>query len=125
MEEPKLVSNASNTEASPMNRVQDRDGVALNWGGKSTEVDRIVLPFQRIEVVNESKATREAEKDTFFRDLKPDASIDSPEWRNKLIWGDNKYVLGSLLEQFAGKVDLIYIDPPPLAPAKTSHSPWR
>ena len=37
---------------------------------------------------------------------------DSPEWRNKLIWGDNKYVLGSLLETFAGKVDLIYIDPP-------------
>jgi adenine-specific DNA-methyltransferase len=113
MEEPKLVSNTSNTpQASPMNPVQERDGVALNWGGKRTEVDRIVLPFQRIEVVNESKATREAEKDTFFRDLKPDASIDSPEWRNKLIWGDNKYVLGSLLEQFAGKVDLIYIDPP-------------
>ena len=33
-------------------------------------------------------------------------------WRNKLIWGDNKYVLSSLLEEFAGKVDLIYIDPP-------------
>ena len=92
--------------------MQERDGVALNWGGKRTEVDRIVLPFQRIEVVNESRATREAEKGTFFRDLKPDASTDSPEWRNKLIWGDNKYVLGSLLEQFAGKVDLIYIDPP-------------
>ena len=33
-------------------------------------------------------------------------------WRNKLIWGDNKYVLASLLDEFAGKVDLIYIDPP-------------
>src|ERR1700745_752922 len=33
-------------------------------------------------------------------------------WKNKLIWGDNLLVMGSLLEQFAGKVDLIYIDPP-------------
>src|SRR5690606_37649431 len=33
-------------------------------------------------------------------------------WRNKLIWGDNKYVMSALLEQFAGKIDLIYIDPP-------------
>ena len=29
-----------------------------------------------------------------------------------MIWGDNKYALASLLEHFAGKVDLIYIDPP-------------
>ena len=103
------ITNNASTEPQP---VQDCDGVVLNWGGKRTEVDRIVLPFQRIEVVNESKATREAEKGTFFRDLKPDASVDSAEWRNQLIWGDNKYVLGSLIEQFAGKVDLIYIDPP-------------
>ena len=33
-------------------------------------------------------------------------------WRNRLIWGDNKLVLSSLLDEFAGKVDLIYIDPP-------------
>jgi len=33
-------------------------------------------------------------------------------WRNKLIWGDNLLIMGSLLEQFAGKIDLIYIDPP-------------
>jgi adenine-specific DNA-methyltransferase len=34
------------------------------------------------------------------------------EWRNKLIWGDNLLVMGSLREKFAGKIDLIYIDPP-------------
>ncbi len=33
-------------------------------------------------------------------------------WKNKLIWGDNKYVMSSLLDKFAGKIDLIYIDPP-------------
>ena len=34
------------------------------------------------------------------------------EWRNRLIWGDKKYVLTALLEEFAGQVDLVYIDPP-------------
>src|SRR6266480_4368695 len=33
-------------------------------------------------------------------------------WKNKLIWGDNMLVMGSLLEKFAGKMDLIYIEPP-------------
>jgi adenine-specific DNA-methyltransferase len=33
-------------------------------------------------------------------------------WRNRLIWGDKKYVLPSLMPVFAGKVNLIYIDPP-------------
>jgi len=29
-----------------------------------------------------------------------------------LIWGDNKLVMASLLKDFKGKIDLIYIDPP-------------
>jgi len=33
-------------------------------------------------------------------------------FRNRLIWGDNKLVMASLLAEFKGKVDLIYIDPP-------------
>jgi DNA modification methylase len=33
-------------------------------------------------------------------------------WRNMLIWGDNKVVMSSLLPRFAGKINLIYIDPP-------------
>ena len=39
-------------------------------------------------------------------------SKQNTEWRNRLIWGDKKYVLPSLLPEFAGKVNLIYIDPP-------------
>ncbi len=78
----------------------------LYWKGKKTEVDRIVLPFQTIETINESRATREKEKDSFFKS-KPDTT-----WYNRLIWGDNKYIMASLLEEFAGKIDLIYIDPP-------------
>ncbi len=34
------------------------------------------------------------------------------DFRNRLIWGDNKLVMASLMQEFKGKVDLIYIDPP-------------
>lgn len=86
--------------------------LGLYWKDKRTTVDRIVLPFQSLEVIetiNESRATREKEKGSMFRTT---PAGDSVEWRNKLIWGDNKYVMSALLEQFAGKIDLIYIDPP-------------
>ncbi|MDH7498838.1 MAG: site-specific DNA-methyltransferase [candidate division NC10 bacterium] len=33
-------------------------------------------------------------------------------WRNQLIRGDNKYIMASLLPDYAGQIDLIYIDPP-------------
>jgi adenine-specific DNA-methyltransferase len=65
-----------------------------NEDGTLTQVPRASLPFQVIEVFNQTRPPREA------------------EWRNKLIWGDNLLVMGSLLKEFAGKVDLIYIDPP-------------
>jgi len=80
----------------------------LYWQGKKAEVERIILPFQTIETINESRATREKEKKTgpdMFKERADDA------WRNRLIWGDNKYVMASLLPEFAGKIDLIYIDP--------------
>ncbi|GAB6272643.1 MAG: site-specific DNA-methyltransferase [Smithella sp.] len=81
----------------------------LYWQGKKTEVERIVLPFQTIETINESRATREKEKKTGTDMFKGKAD---DIWRNRLIWGDNKYVMASLLAEFAGKIDLIYIDPP-------------
>lgn len=34
------------------------------------------------------------------------------DFRNRLVWGDNKLVMASLLEEFRGKIDVIYIDPP-------------
>ena len=86
--------------------------LGLYWKGKRTAVDRIVLPFQSLEVVetiNESRVTREKEKGTMFRQ---DPNAMDVEWRNKLIWGDNKYMMSALLEKYAGKIDLIYIDPP-------------
>ena len=84
--------------------------------GKRQEADRVSLPFQVIERVNEVRATRQADKArslTLFDIWEGDSAVTFEEgWRNKLIWGDNKLVMSSLLDQFAGKVDLIYIDPP-------------
>lgn len=84
--------------------------------GKRREVERVSLPFQVIERVNESRATREVRTEhglTLFDVWKGDEGETFEEgWRNKLIWGENKLVMSSLVAQFAGKVDVIYIDPP-------------
>ena len=47
--------------------------------------------------------------------FRQDPNAIEVEWRNKLIWGDNKYVMNALLEKYAGQIDLIYIDPPHLS----------
>jgi adenine-specific DNA-methyltransferase len=73
--------------------------------GKRTAPLRVSLPFQPVETINESTIERQRMLDLFS------AGRDS-DWRNRLIWGDKKYVLPSLLDEFAGKVNLIYIDPP-------------
>lgn len=101
---------------------RDINRTELIWPGKyddegrRREVERVDLPFQVIERVNESRATREVEKarnPTLFDVWQGDSAETFEEgWRNKLIWGDNKLVMSSLLDQFAGKVDLVYIDPP-------------
>jgi len=78
---------------------------AAGGGKQKVAPVRIALPFQTIETVNESAQDRLRTLDMF-------ASGKPTEWRNRLIWGDKKYVLPSLLPEFAGKVNLIYIDPP-------------
>jgi adenine-specific DNA-methyltransferase len=95
----------------------------LVWPGKYdaegnlVQAPRVSLPFQVIERVNETRATREAKKAeglTLFDvwDGANEGVTFEDGWRNKLIWGENAAVMGSLLEQFSGKIDLIYIDPP-------------
>lgn len=87
-----------------------------NEDGTLKEVPQVSLPFQVIETVNESRATREIQKTKgmLLFDIYEGREGDTFEdgWKNKLIWGDNLLVMGSLLEKFAGKIDLIYIDPP-------------
>src|SRR5690348_10065302 len=83
----------------------------LVWDGKYDKEGRrvaplrVALPFQTVETVNESAQQRQKSLDLFT------AGRDS-EWRNRLIWGDKKYVLPALLNELAGQVNLIYIDPP-------------
>ena len=95
----------------------------LIWPGKYNddgtlrESARAVLPFQVIETVNARRGTRNAARpsaqptlfDT-YRGTEGDTFEDG--WKNKLIWGDNRLVMESLLDRFAEKIDLIYIDPP-------------
>jgi DNA modification methylase len=83
----------------------------LVWEGKYDAARRRVaplrmaLPFQTVETVNESAQDRQLS-------LQYGPGFREEEWRNRLIWGDKKYVLPSLLPEFAGRVKLIYIDPP-------------
>jgi adenine-specific DNA-methyltransferase len=82
----------------------------LTWEGKYKDGKRVgpvrvELPFQTIETVNESAQQRAHQLDLWH-------SGQPTEWRNRLIWGDKKYVLPSLLAEFRGQVNLIYIDPP-------------
>lgn len=82
--------------------------VRLEWDGKPTEVERLSLPFQTVETINQSRATRDRDSGS----LLAGQGSDSDRPPNQLIWGDNKLVMSSLLKEYAGKIDLIYIDPP-------------
>jgi DNA modification methylase len=75
--------------------------------GRRVSPLRVALPFQTVETVNESAQERQL---SLLRETGGPYAVK--EWRNRLIWGDKKYVLPSLLPEFAGRVNLIYIDPP-------------
>lgn len=95
----------------------------LVWPGKYDAAGNLVmtppvsLPFQVVERVNETPATRAARENrsaTLFDVWEENTkSTDSElDWRSKLIWGDNKVIMESLLDKFRNKIDLVYIDPP-------------
>ena len=83
--------------------------------GKLKPVKRVSLPFQIVEVVNAPRIGKSKEEEQLslfdFYEAKEGNTFEEG-WRNKLIWGDNKLVMSSLLQNFAGKINLIYIDPP-------------
>src|SRR5689334_14990924 len=68
--------------------------------GKRVAPPRVALPFQTVETVNESAQDRQ-------KGFQFGSGFREEAWRNRLIWGDKKYVLPSLLPEFAGKVNLI------------------
>ena len=80
------------------------------------EAPKLSMPFQAIEAVHDICATSDkgSGAQSGLLDFKSwrESDVLDAGWRNKLIWGDNKLVMHALLEEFRGKIDLIYIDPP-------------
>jgi len=75
--------------------------------GTTPPLERLNLPFQPVETINVPRV-----KGGIQQALSEPENYPS-DWKNLLIWGDNKLVMGSLLKQgWAGKIKLIYIDPP-------------
>src|SRR5438477_8385887 len=103
---PKSAGSGKKTPSAPHRPAS----AELVWDGKYDAAGRrvaplrVALPFQTVETVNESAQDRQRSLFT--------PGFREEEWRNRLIWGDKKYVLPSLLSEFAGKLNLIYIDPP-------------
>lgn len=94
----------------------DRE-IEFVWNGKSNEVTNVVMPFQVIEHVDEPRAESEMRIQADIFD--PSSGRQLKGWTNKLIWGDNKFVLSSLRSgplrdeiEANGGIKLIYIDPP-------------
>jgi DNA modification methylase len=91
----------------------------LVWEGKYDEygnrrpvkLPTYTLPLQRIETIDEPH-DREKATQLRFDEVIFHHKAHRDDFRNLLIWGDNKLAMASLLEQFRGQVDLIYIDPP-------------
>jgi adenine specific DNA methylase Mod len=77
----------------------------IYWKNKKEEVERVELPFQKIETINLPRSNIGT-----FAQFKEDS--EDGEWKNKLVWGDNRYVIASLMPEFRGKIKLIYADPP-------------
>ncbi|MCL0098313.1 site-specific DNA-methyltransferase, partial [Dehalococcoidia bacterium] len=79
--------------------------------GEKKPIEKPNLPFQVVETVNKPRIKGGYTISLFPEDEYPENY--PKEWKNLLIWGDNKLVMSSLIKQgWAGKINLIYIDPP-------------
>jgi DNA modification methylase len=91
----------------------------LVWEGKydeygnrrTVDIAGCSMPMQKIETIDEPRrqAIANGKLALFEKEIRNKKTDD---FRNMLIWGDNKLVMASLLKDFKGKIDLIYIDPP-------------
>jgi len=87
---------------------QKYDKISL---GKKMPIERPNLPFQVVETVNKPRIKEGEQQFLYPEDEWP--KNYPKDWKNLLIWGDNKLVMSSLIKQgWAGKINLIYIDPP-------------
>ena len=115
MDEPKNAFHWGPTNPHPLSKMRTE----LVWDGKYDEfgnrrevdVAACAMPMQKIETVDEprQRAAAEGNLELFEKQL---GGKKRDDFRNRLIWGDNKLVMASLLKEFKGGIDLIYIDPP-------------
>jgi len=103
---------------------KNRNYVELLWHqkydkielGEKLPIEKPNLPFQTVETINKPRL-KDLEGGLFDPSQYYPENEYPPnypkEWKNLLIWGDNKLVMSSLIKQgWAGKINLIYIDPP-------------
>ena len=81
--------------------------VRLEWDGKPERVERVHLPSRPSRPSTSPERLVSEIREHWFGGDDPQTAE-----RNQLIWGDNKLVMSSLLAEYAGKVKLVYIDPP-------------
>ena len=97
----------------------DKKQVELVWNGKrDIHTMNTVLPFQYIEHIDEPR-TDVGDVGKSEVGLFDTSGRQAAGWTNKLIWGDNKLILSSLVQgpmrdeiEKNGGIKLIYIDPP-------------
>ena len=88
------------------------EGKFDEWGNRrEVDIAGCAMPMQRIETIDQPRSEAAAGgAQSLLQFEKKTTRVD--DFRNRLIWGDNKLVMASLLAEFKGKIDLIYIDPP-------------
>jgi DNA modification methylase len=89
----------------------------LVWRGKSNNIYERVLPLRIMERANGPRDEGRPETNPLFGSENPGTRNEG--WSDKLIWGDNKFILSSLKNgpmreeiEKQGGIKLIYIDPP-------------
>ncbi|SMO92500.1 site-specific DNA-methyltransferase [Fodinibius sediminis] len=118
-EKNKIIDLIKNDENLPKEYIyklfSNDEDVFLFWNGRNEEISNIVLPFHSIEHIDEPRKEKLQGSGELF-DIRG-RQIEG--WTNKLIWGDNKLILSSLVNgplreeiEEQGGLKLIYIDPP-------------
>jgi len=89
----------------------------LVWEGKydefgnrrEVEVAGLDLPLQKVESIDEPYQAAQGGDQLELWERRNKREDD---FRNMLVWGDNKLAMASMLSMFRDSVDFIYIDPP-------------
>ncbi|MGQ9847921.1 MAG: DNA methyltransferase [Bacteroidales bacterium] len=98
---------------------ENKKNVELIWHQKYDKIeleeklpiDKPNLPFQTVETINKPRIKSGITAQLFPEDEWP--KNYPKDWKNLLIWSDNKLVMSSLIKRgWADKINLIYIDPP-------------